>query len=375
MKIVITGTRGIPHIMGGVEAVMEELAPRLASFGHDVTVVRRADYVTPISNDETEVINGERYWRGVRLVDIDSPKKKHLEAFVHTWRAIRYAKKEGADIVHINAIGPALITPFARLMGMKVVFHHHGPDYDRDKWGFVAKMALKAGELLGCKFANHTIVISDVIRQLVADRCHVTENVSLVYNGVSAPALCHEPAYFQKLGIEEGKYILAMCRFVPEKHLHDLVAAYSLLKADGRLSKDVKLVLAGDTDFEDDYSRELKASAHAADVVLTGFVQGSRKFALLTNAMCYSLPSSHEGLPIALLEAMIYGLPVVVSAIPANLEVGLPKECYHKVGDVKNLANRLSQVCSQPLTRVSYDLSKYDWNHIAHQVDNIYGNM
>lgn len=372
MKIVITGTRGIPHIMGGVEAVVEELAPRLVALGHDVTVVRRTDYVSPLADSETEVIGGERFWKGVRLVDIDSPKKKSLEAFVHTWRAIRYAKKVGADIVHINAIGPALMTPFARLMGLKVVFHHHGPDYDRDKWGFVAKTALKAGEWLGCKFANLTVVISDVIRKLVAERCHVTENVSLVYNGVGAPALCHEPEYFKGLGIKEGKYILAMCRFVPEKHLHDLIAAFSLLKADARLPEEVKLVLAGDTDFEDDYSRELKASARKAGVVLTGFVQGSKKYSLLTNALCYSLPSSHEGLPIALLEAMSYGLPVVVSAIPANLEVGLPKDRYHKVGDVETLANILAQVCSQPLVRNEYDMGKYNWDCIAGQIDEIY---
>lgn len=49
-KIVITGTRGIPHIMGGVEAVVEELAPRLAASGHDVTVIRRRDYVSELSN-------------------------------------------------------------------------------------------------------------------------------------------------------------------------------------------------------------------------------------------------------------------------------------------------------------------------------------
>ena len=30
------------------------------------------------------------------------------------------------------------------------VFTHHGPDYDRDKWGFAAKTILKMGERMGC---------------------------------------------------------------------------------------------------------------------------------------------------------------------------------------------------------------------------------
>lgn len=185
----------------------------------------------------------------------------------------------------------------------------------------------------------------------------------------------HEPEYFTQLGIEEGKYILGMCRFVPEKHLHDLVSAYARLKEAGKIPSDIKLVLAGDTDFEDEYSLELKKMAREAGAVLTGFVQGSKKFSLLTNAMCYSLPSSHEGLPIALLEAMSYRLPVVVSAIPANLEVGLDSTCYHDCGDVKALASKLEMICNKPFERCNYDMSKYDWDRISAQIGEIYDSL
>ena len=75
-------------------------------------------------------------------------------------------------------------------------------------------------------------------------------------------------------------------------------------------------MLAGDTDFEDEYSRALKREARENGVILTGFVKGKKLHSLLTNARCYVLPSSHEGLPIALLEAMSYRLPVIVSDIP-----------------------------------------------------------
>ena len=73
------------------------------------------------------------------------------------------AKRLKANIVHIHAVGPALLTPLARLLGMKVVFTHHGPDYDRDKWGMAAKTALRLGEAAGTLFANEVIVISHVI--------------------------------------------------------------------------------------------------------------------------------------------------------------------------------------------------------------------
>lgn len=362
MKIVVTGTRGIPDIMGGVETHCEELFPRIAGKGFDVTVIRRTNYV---KDDLTE-------WKGVKLLDIESPKKKSFEAIVHTFRAINRAKKMGTDILHIHAVGPALLVPYAKALGMKVVFTHHGPDYDRDKWGLAAKTVLRLGERLGCMFADEVIVISDVIRNLIKEKYGRTRHVRLIYNGVSQPEICDFPEYFNELGIEKGKYILGMCRFVPEKNLHHLIAAYAKIK---ETSPDIRLVLAGDTDFEDDYSRGLKETARKNGVVLTGFIKGKKLHSLLTHCLCYCLPSSHEGLPIALLEAMSYGVKVVVSDIPANLEVGLPENDYFPTGDVDVLAEKLKGVVDGPLEHVAYDMSKYDWDKIAGQVSEIYRNL
>ena len=357
LKVVVIGTRGIPNVMGGVETHCEELFPRIATMGFDVTVIRRKSYV---KDDLKE-------WRGVKLVDIEAPKKKAFEAIIHTFRAVNRAKKLGADIVHVHAIGPALLVPYAKMLGMKVVFTHHGPDYDREKWGCVAKAVLKLGERMGCRFADDVIVISNVIKELIARKYGRTKRVHLIYNGVPQADVCSYPEYFKELGIEEGTYVLGMCRFVLEKNLHHLVQAWGKVK-----SEKWKLVLAGDTDFEDDYSRKLKEDARKAGVVLTGFVKGRKLHSLLTHCAAYCLPSSHEGLPIALLEAMSYGVKVIVSDIPANLEVGLNEGDYFHVGDVDELARKLKEVVSNPIEHREYDLSKYDWNHIAEQVKEVY---
>lgn len=364
MKIVVTGTRGIPNIMGGVETHCEELFPRIVKRGFDVTVIRRTNYV----KDDLKV------WKGVKLVNINSPKKKSFEAIIHTFRAINEAKRLGADILHIHAIGPALLVPYAKLRGMKVVFTHHGPDYDRDKWGSAAKTMLTLGERMGCMFADEVIVISDVIRNLIKRKYNRVNHVHLIYNGVSQPEMCDYPEYFKELGIEKGKYILGMCRFVPEKNLHHLIEAYAKVK-EKNPNTDIKLVLAGDTDFEDDYSRNLKEMARKNGVVLTGFIKGRKLHSLLTNCRCYCLPSNHEGLPIALLEAMSYGVKVIVSDIPANLEVRLDEDDYFHVEDVDALADKLTMVMERPLEHVEYDMRKYDWDKIADQVANVYNGI
>jgi glycosyltransferase involved in cell wall biosynthesis len=356
MKLIVTGTRGIPNIMGGVETHCEELFQRIAHNNIDVTVIRRKNY----ARDKLT------QWKGVCLFDIESPKKKSLEAIIHTLRAINTAKRLRADIIHIHAIGPALLTPYARLLGIKVVFTHHGPDYDREKWGKAAKMVLKIGEWMGCRFANEIIVISNVIRNLIVKK-YGRNDVHLIYNGVVKPEFTDIPEYFNELEIEAGKYILSMGRFVPEKNLHHLIEAFNKID-----NKGCKLVIAGDSDFDDEYSNSLKHLAKNSGAILTGFIRGEKLHSLLSHARCFILPSSHEGLPIALLEAMSYQLPVIVSDIPANLEVRLNKECYFNTGNVTQLAEKIQQIINTEYHNSEYDMTPYNWDTIAEQTMKVY---
>ena len=150
-KIVVTGTRGIPNIMGGVETHCENLYPYIVQAGYDVTVVRRSCYL--------QAQQKTRGFKGIHLKDIYAPRKKSLEAIIHTILAVLYAKKAKADILHIHAIGPSLLVPFAKMLGLKVVVTHHGADYDRKKWNKAAKYMLRKGEKYAAKYADKLIVI------------------------------------------------------------------------------------------------------------------------------------------------------------------------------------------------------------------------
>ncbi|MDE5811700.1 MAG: glycosyltransferase family 4 protein [Muribaculaceae bacterium] len=358
MKIVVIGTRGIPDIPGGVETHCQELFPRIAAKGNDVTVIRRSCYV--------EADKDRKEFEGVKLVDVYAPRKKSLEAIVHTFLAVIKAKRLKADVVHIHAIGPALMTPFARLLGMKVVMTNHGPDYDRGKWGKLAKTFLKTGERLGTKAANRVIVISTVIADILKNRYGRTDT-DLIYNGVNAPVKSKNTDYINSLGLEPGKYIVGVGRFVEEKGFHDLVEAYKKLT-----DKSFKLVIAGDSDHPDHYSESLKKQAREAGVVLTGYIRGEKMNQVMTNAALFAMPSYHEGLPIALLEAMSYDLDVLVSDIPANKISELSADDFFPVGNVDELAAGLQRKLAEKATPRHHDLAKYDWDHIAEQINQLY---
>ena len=359
MKIAVIGTRGVPGMMGGIETHCEELYPRVARRGHEIVIFRRKAYVH----------DGLTEYEGCRLVDIGTPRVSSLEVIVHSFKAVVAARRMRADVVHIHAIGPALVAPLARLLGMKVVLTHHGSDYERDKWKWYAKAVLKAGEWMGAKCANQLIVISQGIKSFMEQR-YGRRDCQLIYNGVPEPSFCDQPAYFAELGIESGKYILGMSRLEEEKNLHHLIAACA--QAD---MKGCRLVIAGDTYFETKYSRRLRELAGEHGVVMTGFVKGDKLHALLTHARCFVLPSSHEGLPIALLEAMSYGLPVIVSDIAANVEMGLAADSYFPLGDVQALRRKIQDNINKEVSHEQYDLTKYGWDRIADQVSRVYQSL
>lgn len=359
MKVVVTGLRGFPNIQGGVETHCEELYPRLAKLGCEVTVVRRKGFVQE-NPPLTE-------YRGVKFKDIQSPRITGLEAALHTFASILYAKRVRADILHIHAIGPAINVPIAKLLGLKVVVTHHGPDYDREKWGFLARNIIKMGEYFTAKLADRIIAISTVITGILEKKYKRTKNVSLIYNGVTILPDSTSTSYIEKLGLKPNKYILAVGRFVEEKRFDKLIEAY--VKAN---CTDYSLVLAGDADYETSYSYYLKNFAEENQVTLTGIVKGEKLYQLYNNAALFVLPSSHEGLPITLLEAMSYKRKVLASDIPANLAVGLPENVYFKLDDQKDFIKRLNERLNDPSLTAEYDLTPYNWDHIAEEVLGVY---
>lgn len=361
MKVVVTGTRGIPRIQGGVETHCEHLYPRLVKMGCDVTVLRRSCYVT----DDNRVSEYE----GVHLIDLYAPRRKSFEAIVHTFLAVVKARRMCADVVHIHAVGPSLMAPLARLLGLKVVCTNHGPDYERQKWGFAARSIIKLGEWCQAHFAHRIISISHVISDTLRERYGREQGVDLIYNGVEPPVIAPETDYIDSLGLTPRHYVVALARFVPEKRLDWLVKAFAASSHEGW-----RLVLAGDADHPDEYSEELKRLAAEHDVVLTGFIRGERLNQLMSHAGLFALPSTHEGLPISLLEAMSYGLDVIVSDIAANRLPQLDAEDFFHVESLDELTAALSRKMASPRRR-EYDLSPYDWDHIAEQTLEVYRSL
>lgn len=362
MKIAVVGTRGFPNIQGGVETHCQNLYPHLVNSGCEVTVFTRRPYV------DSSIDN----YKGVRLIALRCPKNKYFETFLHTFYGVWVAKRMRPDILHIHAIGPSLFAPLARLLGMKVVVTTQGPEYERLKWGALARVVLRFGEYLASRYANEIIAVSQPIADGI--RKKYGRDATIIPNGVVHPNIPENGGYFIRYGLKARKYLLAVGRFVPEKGFHDLIEAFETIPR-----KDWKLVLVGRADHKDKYSTDLVRRAKANPrIVLTGFVSGEPLQELFAHAGVFVMPSYYEGLSLALLEAMSYGLSCIASDIPANKNTELPEARLFKPGDVAVMRDKISEFIDKPMTAADQEKQiklieeKYDWGKIADRTLEVY---
>jgi len=362
MKIIILGTRGFPNIQGGVEKHCEGLSTNLVKLGCEVIVFTRKPYIK----------HNIKEYQGVKLIALPTLKHKSLEAFLHTLIGVCASLRHKPDILHIQAIGPALLTPLAKILGMKVVLTTHGSNYKHLKWGKFSRQILKFGEYLGVTFADKIIGISDTIATEIWRKYHKTAIV--IPNGINITKKLRDDSIIRKYGLEEGKFILTVGRFVPEKGFHDLIEAFNQFPI-----TNYKLVIVGRADHPDRYSLNLeKKASKNKNIILTGFLTGKPLQELYSHARLFILPSYYEGLPIVLLEAMSYGLSCIASDISANRNVELPRERFFKVGNVWELSKKIKEFVDKHLTdeerrkQLNVIFERYNWERIAEKTLEVY---
>ena len=113
---------------------------------------------------------------------------------------------------------------------------------------------------------------------------------------------------------------------------------------------------------------------------MTGFISGTPLQEVYSNAGLFVLPSYYEGLPIALLEAISYRLPVLVSDIPQNREIPLPKFRFFEPGDVDLLSKKMVELFKlgigeeESIKEREILKEKYNWSKIAKQTFQVYKN-
>ena len=360
MRIAFIAVKGIP-IGGGIEKLTEEIGTRLVKKGHQVVVYSSRDYGT---------VDG--YYQGMEIRTIPSVNTKTLHKLSICFNAtIDILKRRDVDIVHVHAIGPSLFSIFPRIVGIPSIVQTHGIEWQRDKWGWAGRTFLKLSDYSAVYFPNATTAVSKVQTQYFREK--YGKGVSYIPTGVN-DVECLVPEKIKALGLEKDKYILFAARLVAEKGPEFLIKAFK------GIDTDLKLVIAGDAAHADEYKAALYELAKNDErIIFPGFVTGQLLEELFSNAYLFCLPSTLEGLPIALLEAMSYGNCCLSSDIPENMEA-VSDHGYafinRNINDLKNkleyLINNPEKVQEKKKAARDHVLKHYSWNRITDQMEVLY---
>ncbi len=324
MKIIFIGGRDI-HQLGGIENYMYNLATCLKNKGYEPVVFCESD------RNEVEFVNG------FKVVHNRSIGGRYLCKILLSYKSTIYSilKERDALIYHYNGWAPALASWIAGIFGKKAVYQGHGLEWKRTKYSSRQQVIMKLMEKLTVNVMNNLTAVSqeqtDFFLSAYGRKC-VT-----IPTAVNLPAENYESSILKKFNLTDEGYYLFLGRLVQDKNPDYLIKAFNKSGI-----KEKKLVIAGSNDADLKYVEHLhQLGASNPNVIFTGAVYGNDKEMLLRKCFAFCIPSTLEGLPITLLEAMSHKRICLASDIPANKEALGDSGVWVKHENVDDLCEKL----------------------------------
>lgn len=264
-------------------------------------------------------------------------------------------------------LNPAYLATRLRRHRIDILHVHHIPLYRYVRWG-----ARLAGiPVLGCtEHANHSIsqtpalqresrhaarharffaVVSEHLKRYFTDELGIAdEKVVVVPNGVDTDRFFPGPD--KGSAPRDRVRLITVGRLVEAKDFPNLLAAAASLRAEGR---DFSLDIVGDGELREDVNEEIARRGLAGTVQLLG--SRTDVSSLLRDADAFVLSSRREGLPVAVLEALATGLPVVATSVGAIPEIVRDGDNGLLVppGDANALAAAIRRLLDDPPLRLA----------------------
>ena len=366
LRLAFIGMKGLPPDLpgaGGGERETDAKARRLAKRGHQVTVYCRWSYTR----------HPEASYHGVRLVSLPALPRPGLEMLTHTPLAtLHVLLKNTADIISYHGMGNALFVPLVNLGGKASVVYMDGIDWERPKWGRMARLLLKWGARFAFRWADVVYVDNHAsAAQLAAFFGRKPRVITLGADVWDPPG----SDVLAKLDLSPEGYILFVGMLRPDKGVHLLIEAYM------RLDTAVPLVIVGDNPDDPEYVRKLKESSDGR-VRFVGYQYGLAAQQLFANCLIYVQPSVMEGNSPALMSAMACGRCVVVNGIEQNLETIGDAGVACNPGDTADLSAILAELLADPahiraLGQRARDRIEqvYNWDVVVDQLEQVYRDL
>jgi glycosyltransferase involved in cell wall biosynthesis len=309
LRIAMVGTKGIPAVWGGIEKYVEEISKRLVKRGHEVTVFGSRWYCGSLNR---------KIYQGVRIRPLPSLHLQASDALSNAFMAVMGIIGGDYQIVHFHGYASYYFIPLVRQARKKTLITTHGVEsgWMNPKYGAFGRRIIRQGFQIGLRHAHIITTVAEHLREDI--KRHFQADAYVAPSGLDQASYQEPDIITRKYSLKGKDYLLFLGRIDPIKRVEWVVDLREILP------EEVKIVIAGgaqDSSTEN-YLNNLKRTANnCGRVIFTGPVFGQEKTELLSNCLVFLAPSTHEGLPITMLEAAAHGKCCLASDIPAHSAV------------------------------------------------------
>ena len=383
MKILMLTWEYPPRIVGGIARVVHDLSKRLIKDGHEVTVVTYKDGDTPAyENDKgVEVYRVENYMiHPNNFIDWIMQLNFNLIA-----KATEIIQKEGKfDVIHAHdwlvanaakALKNAFDIPIVATIHATEAGRNSGIHDDTQRY-------INDTEWLLTYEATEVIVNSNYMKNHVQGLFGLPfDKINVIPNGINLTnfnGVDRDYDFRRQYAMDNEKIILYVGRLVYEKGVQHLISAMPKILENYH---DAKLIIAGKGGMLDELKGQAEAMGLSNKVYFTGYLNSKQVQKMYKCADVAVFPSTYEPFGIVALEAMLAGVPTVVSDIG-----GLNEIVDHGLNGMKSYAGNSNSIADSVISllydkQLAANISKkakqkvkaeFNWNKIAQDTHYIY---
>jgi glycosyltransferase involved in cell wall biosynthesis len=333
-KLLILGTRGVPALHGGFETFAEKLALYLVDRGWQVTVYCQRDGGNKIFGDP-EIDE----WKGIRRVTIPTSKSGPIGTMAFDWVSVWHALGE-KGVPLVLGYNTAIFAALLGIRGRSVIMNMDGIEWKRAKWGLAAKCWFYFNEWVGILSSSRLVADHPEIAKRLSRRRNMADVSTIAYG--ADPVVVAEANAIRALGLEPGKYFVAIGRVEPENSTLELVRAYCARY------REYKFVCLGKLEPDKNAYHATVIEAAKGRILFPGAIyEKSVVRSLRFHALAYCHGHTVGGTNPSLVEALGAGNPVIAHDNPFNRwvagenalyfsDVETLDACFSRAGEDKN---------------------------------------
>ena len=251
---------------------------------------------------------------------------------------------QSIDIIHAHMADAAFLGWLAAMKStLPLVITHHGYDIV-PRCGFACSAAHTIVLAVAARYAIRNVAVSAVVEDRLRRVIRLNaDRVDVIVNGV--PVSADDEVTYRNTVESPRVCVVTVGRLVELKGHSQLIAAAAVLV---RRYPDARFVIVGDGPLRERLEQNVNSQGLSGSFLFTGSIDDVPAY--LREADLYVSTSHYEGMPIATLEAMALGVPVVVSEVPGNRglvqhgETGL----MYRLDDIDGLVQAIIEVIDQP---------------------------